>query len=60
MQKIYWNVVVTLKQNKRFILFDYVLFSKHRNCSHIVKRTVKRWHIGIFGIISSLNFTHET
>ena len=42
MQKIYWNFVVTLKQNKCFVLFDYVLFSKHRNCSHFVKKTVKR------------------
>ena len=44
-----------------FILFCFIwtFLSEHRICWHIVERTVKRWQIGIFGIIFSFDFTHE-
>ena len=46
-------------KTKQVFIFIWVFLSEHRTCSHIVKRTVTRWQIGIFGIISSFDFTHE-
>ena len=56
MLRIYWNFVVTLKV---VFFFHLPVPSEHRTCSHIVKRTVKSWQIGILDIISSFDFTHE-
>ena len=43
----------------RYFKTKQVFFFEHRTCSHIVKRTVKHWQIGIFGIISSFDFTYK-
>ena len=44
---------------KSCFFFHLPVPSERRTCSHIVKRTVKSWQIGILDIISSFDFTHE-